>query len=88
MLTKEEKQAIINEYARFEGDTGSVEVQVAILTEQLNRLTEHFKVHKKDFHSNRGLLKMVGKRKNFLNYLKRTDINRYRELVKKLGLRK
>ena len=88
MLTKEEKQAIINEYARFEGDTGSVEVQVAILTEQINRLTEHFKVHKKDFHSNIGLLKMVGKRKNFLNYLKRTDINRYRELVKKLGLRK
>ena len=88
MLTKEEKQAIINEYARFEGDTGSVEVQVDILTEQINRLTEHFKVHKKDFHSNRGLLKMVGKRKNFLNYLKRTDINRYRELVKKLGLRK
>ena len=88
MLTKEEKQAIINEYARFEGDTGSVEVQVAILTEQINRLTEHFKVHKKDFHSNRDLLKMVGKRKNFLNYLKRTDINRYRELVKKLGLRK
>ena len=88
MLTKEEKQAIINEYARFEGDTGSVEVQGAILTEQINRLTEHFKVHKKDFHSNRGLLKMVGKRKNFLNYLKRTDINRYRELVKKLGLRK
>ena len=88
MLTKEEKQAIINEYARFEGDTGSVEVQVAILTEQINRLTEHFKVHKKDFHSNRVLLKMVGKRKNFLNYLKRTDINRYRELVKKLGLRK
>ena len=88
MLTKEEKQAIINEYARFEGDTGSVEVQVAILTEQINRLTEHFEVHKKDFHSNRGLLKMVGKRKNFLNYLKRTDINRYRELVKKLGLRK
>ena len=88
MLTKEEKQAIINEYARFEGDTGSVEVQVAILTEQINCLTEHFKVHKKDFHSNRGLLKMVGKRKNFLNYLKRTDINRYRELVKKLGLRK
>ena len=88
MLTKEEKQAIINEYARFEGDKGSVEVQVAILTEQINRLTEHFKVHKKDFHSNRGLLKMVGKRKNFLNYLKITYINRYRELVKKLGLRK
>ena len=74
MLTKEEKQAIINEYARFEGDTGSVEVQVAILTEQINRLTEHFKVHKKDFHSNRGLLKMVGKRKNFLNYLLQLDV--------------
>ena len=88
MLTKEEKQSIIKEYQLFEGDTGSVEVQVAILTAQINRLTEHFKVHKKDFHSNRGLLKMVGKRKNFLNYLKDHDVNRYRELVKKLGLRK
>lgn len=88
MLKKEEKQAIIKEYQRFEGDTGSVEVQVAILTEQINRLTEHLKVHKKDFHSNRGLLMMVGKRKNFLNYLRETDVNRYRELVKRLGLRK
>ena len=88
MLTKEEKQAIIKEYAICEGDTGSVEVQVAILTEQINRLTEHMKVHKKDFHSNRGLLMMVGKRRNFLEYLKKTDVNRYRELVKKLGLRK
>ena len=88
MLSKQEKQDIIKEYALFEGDTGSVEVQVAILTAQINRLTEHFKVHPKDFHSNRGLLKMVGKRKNFLNYLKRTDVNRFRELVKKLGLRK
>ena len=88
MLSKQEKQAIIKEYQRFEGDTGSVEVQVAILTEQINRLTEHLKVHKKDFHSNRGLLMMVGKRKNFLNYLKETDVNRYRDLVKKLGLRK
>lgn len=88
MLSKEEKQSIIKEYQLFEGDTGSVEVQVAILTAQINRLTEHFKVHKKDFHSNRGLLKMVGKRKNFLNYLKDRDVNRYRELVKKLGLRK
>lgn len=88
MLTKEQKQEIIKEFGRFEGDTGSVEVQVAILTAQINRLTEHFKVHKKDFHSNRGLLKMVGKRKNFLNYLKENDVNRYRELVKKLGLRK
>lgn len=88
MLSKAEKQAIIKEYARFEGDTGSVEVQVAVLTHQINRLTEHLKVHKKDFHSNRGLLKMVGKRKNFLNYLKNSDVNRYRELVKRLGLRK
>jgi len=88
MLTKQEKQAIIKEYALFEGDTGSVEVQVAVLTEQINRLTEHMKVHKKDFHSNRGLLMMVGKRRNFLEYLKRTDVNRYRELVKKLGIRK
>ena len=88
MLSKQEKQSIIKEFALFEGDTGSVEVQVAILTAQINRLTEHLKVHKKDFHSNRGLLKMVGKRKNFLNYLKENDVNRYRELVKKLGLRK
>ena len=88
MLSKQEKQEIIKNFARREGDTGSVEVQVAILTEQINRLTVHMKEHKKDFHSNRGLMKMVGKRKNFLNYLKETDVNRYRELVKKLGLRK
>ncbi|MCF0109449.1 MAG: 30S ribosomal protein S15 [Erysipelotrichaceae bacterium] len=88
MLTKAEKQAIIKEYARFEGDTGSVEVQVAVLTEQINRLTVHLKEHKKDYHSNRGLMKMVGRRKSFLNYLKKTDVNRYRELVKRLGLRK
>lgn len=88
MLSKNEKQAIIKEYARTEGDTGSIEVQVAVLTSQINRLTEHLKVHKKDFHSTRGLMKMVGKRKNFLNYLKETDVNRYRELVKRLGLRK
>ena len=88
MLSKAEKQAIIKEYQHFEGDTGSVEVQVAILTAQINRLTEHLKVHKKDHHSNRGLLMMVGKRKNFLAYLRETDVNRYRELVKRLGLRK
>ena len=88
MLTKAEKQEIISKFARQEGDTGSVEVQVAILTEQINRLTVHMKEHKKDFHSNRGLMKMVGNRKNFLNYLRETDVNRYRELVKKLGLRK
>ena len=88
MLTKAEKKEIIKKYARFEGDTGSVEVQVAVLTEQINRLTVHMKEHKKDFHSNRGLLMMVGKRRNFLEYLKRTDINRYRELINNLGLRK
>ncbi len=88
MLSKEAKQAIIKEYQLFEGDTGSVEVQVAVLTAEINTLTEHMKVHKKDFHSNRGLLMKVGKRRNFLEYLKRTDVNRYRELVKKLGIRK
>lgn len=88
MLSKFDKQNIIKEYARFEGDTGSIEVQVAVLTEQINRLTVHLKEHKKDFHSTRGLMKMVGKRKNFLNYLKNNDVNRYRELVKRLGLRK
>lgn len=88
MLSKCDKQNIIKEYARFEGDTGSIEVQVAVLTEQINRLTVHLKEHKKDFHSTRGLMKMVGKRKNFLNYLKNNDVNRYRELVKRLGLRK
>lgn len=88
MLTKAEKQEIMKKYARCEGDTGSVEVQVAVLTEQINRLTVHMKQHKKDFHSNRGLLMMVGKRRSFLEYLKRTDINRYRELITNLGLRK
>lgn len=88
MLSKEAKQKIIKEYQLFEGDTGSVEVQVAVLTAEIDSLTEHMKVHKKDFHSNRGLLMKVGKRRNFLEYLKRTDVNRYRELVKKLGIRK
>lgn len=88
MLTKAEKQAIIKEYAIKEGDTGSVEVQVAILTECINRLTEHMKKNPKDLHSNRGLLMMVGKRRNFLEYLKRTDVNRYRNLITKLGIRK
>ena len=88
MLTKAEKQAIIKEYAIKEGDTGSVEVQVAILTECINRLTEHMKKNPKDFHSNRGLLMMVGKRRHFLEYLKRTDVNRYRNLITKLGIRK
>ena len=88
MLTKEEKTQITKDYARFEGDTGSVEVQVAILTEQINRLTDHLKEHKKDFHSNRGLMKMVGRRRNLLNYLRKNDVNRYRDLVQRLGLRK
>ncbi len=88
MLTKEEKQAIIKKFQRFDGDTGSPEVQIAILTEQINRLTVHMKEHKKDFHSNRGLLMMVGKRRSFLEYLKKEDINRYRDLIQTLGLRK
>lgn len=88
MLTKKEKQAIIKKYAIKEGDTGSVEVQVAVLTATIDKLTEHMKNNPKDFHSNRGLLMMVGKRRNFMEYLKRTDVNRYRALVDKLGLRK
>ena len=88
MLTKEEKTAIIKDYARFEGDTGSVEVQVAILTEQINRLTLHLKENAKDYSSSRGLMKMVGRRKQLLEYLKKNDVNRYRALVQKLGLRK
>ena len=87
-MTKERKQEIINTYKREENDTGSPEVQVALLTERINELTEHLKIHKKDNHSRRGLLKMVGKRRNLLNYLSRKDINRYREIVQKLGLRK
>ncbi len=88
MMTKELKQEIINKYKRDENDTGSPEVQIALLTERINELTEHLKVHKKDNHSRRGLLKMVGKRRNLLNYLVKKDINRYRDIVEKLGLRK
>lgn len=88
MLSKEEKQKVVKEYAIKEGDTGSVEVQVAVLTATINKLTEHMKNNPKDFHSNRGLLMMVGKRRNFMEYLKKTDVNRYRALVEKLGLRK
>ena len=87
-MTKERKQEVINTYKREEKDTGSPEVQIALLTERINELTEHLKIHKKDNHSRRGLLKMVGKRRNLLNYLAKKDINRYREIVKKLGLRK
>ena len=87
-MTAERKQEIINQYRRDEKDTGSSEVQIALLTERINELTEHLKVHKKDNHSRRGLLKMVGKRRNLLNYLAKKDENAYKELVKRLGLRK
>ncbi len=83
-----DKQQIIAEYAVKEGDTGSPEVQVALLTARINHLTEHLKTHKKDHHSRRGLLQMVGHRKGLLDYLKSTDIERYRALIAKLGLRK
>ena len=87
-MTKERKQEIINTYKRDENDTGSPEVQIALLTERINELTEHLKVHKKDNHSRRGLLKMVGKRRNLLNYLAKKDAEKYKEVVEKLGLRK
>ena len=88
MMTKDEKQAIIEAYAVHEGDTGSPEVQIAILTSRINNLNEHLKVNKKDHHSRRGLLKMVGHRRNLLGYLQKKDIERYREIIKKLGIRK
>lgn len=87
-LTKETKTSIIEKFQLDKNDTGSIEVQVALLTERINDLNEHLKVHKHDFHSNRGLLKMVGQRKSLLNYLAKNDVQRYRALVKKLGLRK
>lgn len=87
-MTKERKSQILTEYARKDKDTGSVEVQVALLTERINELTEHLKVHKKDEHSRRGLLIMVGKRKRLLKYLESKDIERYRDLISRLGLRK
>ena len=88
MISKEKKTAIINEYARFEGDTGSPEVQIAVLTARIAELTEHLKTNKKDHHSRRGLLKMVGKRRGLLNYLMKVDIERYREIIAKLNIRK
>ena len=88
MITAEKKQEIIKEFARTEGDTGSPEVQVAILTERITELTEHLKKNHKDHHSRRGLLKMVGNRRGLLDYLKSKDIERYRALIEKLGLRK
>jgi small subunit ribosomal protein S15 len=87
-ITPERKQELIRAFARAEGDTGSPEVQVAILTERINNLTEHFKQHHKDNHSRRGLLKLVSQRRKLLDYLKRKDENRYRDLIQKLGLRR
>ena len=88
MIAKDKKQAIIKEYGRSEGDTGSPEVQIAILTARINELTDHFKANPKDHHSRRGLLKMVGQRRNLLAYLKEKDLERYRTLIARLGLRK
>lgn len=87
-LTKETKEALVKKYARGKNDTGSAEVQIAILTEEIKELTEHLKEHSHDFHSRRGLLKKVGRRRSLLNYLKEKDVTRYREIVKSLGLRK
>jgi small subunit ribosomal protein S15 len=88
MLTPEKKQQVIEKYRVHESDTGSPEVQIAILTERINYLTEHLKEHKKDHHSRRGLLKMVGHRRGLLNYLRDNDIERYRSILEKLNLRK
>ena len=88
MISKEKKSEIIAAYSRKPGDTGSPEVQIAILSERINELTEHLKVNKKDHHSRRGLLKMVGQRRNLLAYLKEKDLERYRTLIARLGLRK
>ncbi|RIV29349.1 30S ribosomal protein S15 [Alicyclobacillaceae bacterium I2511] len=88
MLTQESKRGIVEKYRIHETDTGSPEVQVAILTERITQLTEHFKVHKKDHHSRRGLYKMIGHRRNLLNYIRKKDVNRYRDLIQSLGLRR
>lgn len=88
MISKEKKSAIIAEYSRKEGDTGSPEVQIAILTARITELTEHLKSNSKDHHSRRGLLKMVGQRRGLLDYLKKTDVEGYRTLIEKLGIRK
>jgi small subunit ribosomal protein S15 len=87
-ITKEEKAALMSEYAQHEGDTGSPEVQVALLTRRITRLTEHFAVHKHDHHSRRGLLMLVGQRRRLLNYLVKEDVQRYRNLIARLGLRR
>ena len=88
MLATDKKQAIISSYKIHDSDTGSPEVQIAILTERINYLTEHFKVHKKDHHSRRGLLKIVGQRRRLLDYLKKKDVERYRVIIAKLGIRR
>lgn len=88
MISKEKKTAIMKEYARCEGDTGSPEVQIAVLSARIQELTEHLKTHPKDNHSRRGMFKMVGQRRGLLNYLKDKDIERYRTLIEKLGLRR
>ncbi|MBO8162505.1 MAG: 30S ribosomal protein S15 [Brevibacillus sp.] len=87
-ISQERKNQLINEFRTHENDTGSPEVQIAILTENINNLNEHLRIHKKDHHSRRGLLKMVGQRRNLLNYLKNKDVARYRALIDKLGLRR
>ncbi len=87
-LSPERKQKIVKEYATKKGDTGSPEVQIALLTDRINHLTEHLKVHKKDHHSRRGLLMLVGQRRRMLDYLRRNDVERYRALIAKLGLRR
>ncbi|EPR47731.1 30S ribosomal protein S15 [Enterococcus faecalis 10244] len=87
-ISQERKNEIIKEYARHEGDTGSPEVQIAVLTEDINQLNEHARTHKKDHHSYRGLMKKIGHRRNLLAYLRKTDIQRYRELIQRLGLRR
>ncbi|HHX76768.1 MAG TPA: 30S ribosomal protein S15 [Firmicutes bacterium] len=88
VLSNDQKQGLISKYQLHEKDTGSPEVQIALLTERINHLTEHLKIHKKDYHSRRGLLKMVGQRRGLLNYLKNNDVERYQEVLAKLGLRK
>jgi small subunit ribosomal protein S15 len=88
VLKSDGKTKIIEQYKTHDGDTGSPEVQVALLTERINSLTDHFKVHKKDFHSRTGLLKLVGQRRKLLNYLRKKDVTRYRDLIQRLGIRK
>jgi ribosomal protein S15, bacterial/organelle len=87
-MDAEKKKKVIDVYAKHEGDTGSPEVQIALLTARITELTSHFQSHKKDFHSRQGLLKLVGRRRNLLNYLKKTEVQRYREIIERLGLRK